>query len=77
MLGDPNAVALVLSEHLAVGASLADELLAAGGLSTAMARTLPVAETNGSFTIGEAKVLEADLRAENGVVHLIDTVIAP
>jgi uncharacterized surface protein with fasciclin (FAS1) repeats len=55
----------------------ADELTAMGGLATAMARTLPVAESDGVITIGGATVVEADLVADNGVAHLIDAVIVP
>jgi len=77
LLADPDAVALLLSEHLAVGVFTADELTAMGGLATAMARTLPVAESDGVITIGGATVVEADLVADNGVAHLIDAVIVP
>jgi len=77
VLQDPNAVALLLSEHLAIGVFTIDELLATGGLATAMARTLPVVESDGVITIGGATVIEADLTAANGVVHLIDAVTEP
>ena len=77
VLQDPNAVALLLSEHLAIGVFNIDELLATGALATAMARTLPVVDSDGVITIGGATVIEADLTADNGVVHLIDAVIEP
>lgn len=77
LLADPTAIALLLSEHLSIGESPMDELLASGELSTAMARTLAVVETGGAITIGGATVIESDLTADNGVVHLIDSVIEP
>jgi uncharacterized surface protein with fasciclin (FAS1) repeats len=77
LLEDPNAVALVLSEHLAIGVFTSADLVAAGEMTNAMARALPVVETAGSITIGGATVVEPDLLADNGVAHLVDAVIQP
>ena len=75
LLEDPNAVALVLSQHLSIGVFPIDELVATGFLSNALAIEMPVIDATGSVTIGGATVLTADLAADNGVVHLIDTVL--
>ena len=75
VLEDPNAVALVLSQHISIGVFLVDELVATGYLSNALAAELPVADTSGSVTIDGATVLAADLTADNGVVHLVDKVL--
>lgn len=75
LLEDPNAVALMLSQHLSIGVFPVDELVATGFLSNALAIELPVIDATGSVTIGGATVLAADLTADNGVVHLIDMVL--
>ncbi|HYH69444.1 MAG TPA: fasciclin domain-containing protein [Urbifossiella sp.] len=36
-----------------------------------------IAATAGGVMIGEAKVTKADLKASNGVIHVIDTVLIP
>lgn len=75
LLQDPNAVALLLSQHISIGVFTLDELVATGFLSNALATELPVIDTTGTVTIDEATVLAADLTAGNGVVHLVDTVL--
>ncbi len=77
LLDDPTAASLVLSEHLMVGSLDLESLVAAGGFANAMARTLPVTETGGKVTVGGAEVVEGDLSASNGEVHVIDAVIPP
>jgi uncharacterized surface protein with fasciclin (FAS1) repeats len=77
LLQDRTALTLLLSEHLTVGVLSADDLVARGSFSNAMARDLPVVRDGDTITIGGAQVLVADLTASNGVVHLIDRVLAP
>jgi uncharacterized surface protein with fasciclin (FAS1) repeats len=40
-----------------------------------MARSLPVVEEADTVTIGGSTVVEPDVIADNGVIHVIDTVI--
>jgi uncharacterized surface protein with fasciclin (FAS1) repeats len=75
LLQDPNAVALLISQHLSIGEFLIDELVATGFLPNALALELPVVDASGVVTIDGATVLTADLTADNGVVHLVDTVL--
>lgn len=77
LLADPTAIALLLSEHLAVGALSLAELVERGAFQNAMAQTLPVTDDAGTVTIGDATVVVPDLEADNGVVHLVDRVIPP
>lgn len=77
LLDDPTAVALLVSEHLSIGAASLDELVEQGSFSNAMARALGVRADGGVITIGGAAVVVPDLVAENGVVHLVDAVIEP
>ena len=53
--------------------------LAVSGVTprSAFGQQLNFKQTNGQATIDGAKVLEADLPSANGIVHVIDTVIAP
>ena len=68
-------MALLLSQHISIGEFFLDELVATGFLSNALAIELPVIDNTGSVSIGGATVLVADLTADNGVVHLVDTVL--
>jgi uncharacterized surface protein with fasciclin (FAS1) repeats len=40
-------------------------------------RTLAVAKSGGSVTVDNATVVAADIKASNGVIHVIDTVMLP
>jgi uncharacterized surface protein with fasciclin (FAS1) repeats len=40
-------------------------------------RTLAVAKTSGGVTVDEANVITADIRASNGIIHVIDKVMLP
>ena len=74
LLDDRDAVALLISEHLSVGAESLADLIERGAFQNAMARALPVVDGDGT-RIGGALVLAADRTAANGVVHVIDSVL--
>lgn len=74
LLDDRDAVALLISEHLSIGAASLADLIERGAFQNAMARALPVVDGEGT-RIGGALVLAADLTADNGVVHVIDSVL--
>ncbi|MGL4609441.1 MAG: fasciclin domain-containing protein [Trueperaceae bacterium] len=84
LLADPN-LASVLEGHVVSGALLSADILAqaeaAGGtLEVAALNGSPITVTvdGGTVTLnGSATVTTADLAAGNGVVHVIDGVLAP
>ena len=39
--------------------------------------TLPIAARDGGVSVGNAKVVKADIAASNGVIHVIDSVMLP
>jgi uncharacterized surface protein with fasciclin (FAS1) repeats len=55
----------------------ADDLTPVKTLDPAAGEPLPVAVENGNARIGEATVTEANLATDYGVIHGIDTVLAP
>lgn len=75
LLADRSAATLLLSEHLRVGSQSLDDLQTAGSFSNAMARELPVTTVEGATVIGTATVVDGDLTADNGIVHVIDQVL--
>lgn len=66
----------VLGAHVVIGIVTANELEDGTALTTITGDTLPVSiDADGIVTIAGSTVLVPDVMADNGVVHVIDTVI--
>lgn len=46
-------------------------------LKTDGSRALAVTKSRGRVTVNDARVVKADIKASNGVIHVIDKVILP
>lgn len=66
----------LLSYHVVSSAALSSSLVDEQTITTAIDETLKVSTTDGVF-INSAKVVQADVQAYNGVVHLIDSLLVP
>ena len=65
----------VLTYHVVAGKVMAADVKA-GEVATVQGSKATIA-TDGGVTIDGAKVVTADVAADNGVIHVIDTVILP
>ena len=76
---DPQALAALLQHHVVAAAD--DSSMVAAMVDNpfvSLAGTeLPVTVDGDTLTIGGATIVEADVFATNGVIHVIDTVLAP
>jgi uncharacterized surface protein with fasciclin (FAS1) repeats len=78
-LADPAALATLLQNHVVAGAdgsSMVSEM-ADNSFVSLTGNDLPVTIDGDTITIGAATIVEADIYATNGVIHVIDTVLAP
>jgi uncharacterized surface protein with fasciclin (FAS1) repeats len=75
LLADKAKLTAVLLAHV-VPASVMSKDVKAGKVKTAGGYELVVA-TNGGVTVDAAKVIAVDIVADNGVIHVIDTVVVP
>lgn len=66
----------VLSYHIVAG-SLASADVKPGNAKTLQGGSVALARAGGFVTVEDALVEQADLRAPNGVVHVIDRVLMP
>lgn len=79
LLANPAQLAQVLQFHVASGEVLSTQLSNNQNITTlrAGARPLVVTIAGGTVRIDNAVVVAADVRALNGVVHVIDVVLMP
>jgi uncharacterized surface protein with fasciclin (FAS1) repeats len=75
LLKDKAALSKVLTYHVVAGKVMAKDVKA-GKVKTVQGSEATLA-TKGGVTIDGAKVVAADVAADNGVIHAIDTVIMP
>ncbi|MHC5010418.1 MAG: fasciclin domain-containing protein, partial [Planctomycetota bacterium] len=62
----------ILTSHVVSGRVMAADLLGATGAETLSGATFPL-----GLRIGDANVVQADIRCANGVIHVIDRVLLP
>lgn len=79
LLADPEGLLTqILLYHVTAGARTAEENLGLQSVVTLQGSSLEFASVDGVPMInGEAEILEVDIEAENGVIHVIDTVLVP
>jgi len=75
LLKDKAKLTAVLTYHVVPGKVMAKDVKA-GKVKTVQGSELTIATQNG-VTVDQAKVTSTDIAADNGVIHVIDSVIMP
>ncbi len=75
LLKDKAKLTAVLTYHVVPGKVMAKDVKA-GSVKTVQGGMLTLG-TTGGVTVNNAKVVQADVVASNGVIHVIDTVVLP
>ncbi len=75
LLKDKAKLTAVLTYHVVPGKVMAADVRA-GKVKTVQGSELTVA-TAGAVTVDNAKVIKTDIVADNGVIHVIDSVVMP
>jgi uncharacterized surface protein with fasciclin (FAS1) repeats len=75
LLKDKTKLTAVLTYHVVAGKVMAADVKA-GKVKTVQGSDLTVT-TTGGVQVNGAKVVKADIVADNGVIHVIDTVVMP
>ena len=75
LLKDKAKLTAVLTYHVVAGKVMAKDIKP-GKVKTVQGSELTLA-TTGGVTVDAAKVTAADVAADNGVIHVIDTVLMP
>jgi uncharacterized surface protein with fasciclin (FAS1) repeats len=75
LLKDKAKLTAVLTYHVVPGQVMAKDVKA-GSVKTVQGGMLSLG-TTGGVTVNNAKVVQADVVASNGVIHVIDSVVLP
>ena len=74
LLADPQALARVLTDHVVPGRITSAQITHDSDQKTVEGSVLSLVVNDG-VTVNDATVIEADVEAENGVIHVIDRVL--
>ena len=77
LLGDIPALTDILLYHVVEGRVLAEDVVLLEEAETLLGETITICVEDGSVFINDAEVIITDIIADNGIIHVIDTVILP
>ncbi len=79
LLQDKEALTAVLTYHVLSGRVMAKDVVDAGEVRpvTVQGESLNVRFIDGQVKVDDATVVQANVEASNGVIHVIDTVVLP
>ncbi len=67
----------ILTYHVVPGKVMAKDVMKMTSAKTVNGKSVSITEQNGAVMVDNAKVIQADIAASNGVIHVIDSVILP
>jgi uncharacterized surface protein with fasciclin (FAS1) repeats len=76
LLADKAKLTAVLTYHVVAGNVMAKDVKP-GKVKTVQGSELMLATSDGGVTVDGAHVVKADIVADNGVIHVIDSVVMP
>jgi transforming growth factor-beta-induced protein len=86
LLGDTDLLATVLSYHVVPGKFAAEDVIAAASLDEMAGvniatllggTTVNISLSDGGVMVNDSNVIDVDIMADNGVIHVIDAVLLP
>jgi len=77
LLEDIPALTDILLYHVVEGEVLAEEVLTKNSAKTLSEKFVEISIVDGMVYINDAQVVITDIQADNGVIHVIDTVLLP
>lgn len=77
LLKDKEALKKVLLYHVVSGNVMASDVVKLSEATTVEGSKVKIKVVDGNVMLNDAKVTTADVKASNGVIHIIDTVLSP
>jgi uncharacterized surface protein with fasciclin (FAS1) repeats len=76
VLADKEKLTAILTYHVVPGKLMAADVVRSTQLQTLQGQSITVS-TEGGVRVDDANVIQTDIEADNGVIHVIDKVIMP
>jgi uncharacterized surface protein with fasciclin (FAS1) repeats len=76
VLADKEKLTAILTYHVVPGKLMAADVANSTQLQTVQGQSITVS-TEGGVRVDDANVIQTDIEADNGVIHVIDRVIMP
>ncbi len=77
LLANPDELKAILLYHVVSGEVMAAQAAKLSTAKTVNGADIKISAMNGGVMINQAHVIKADIKASNGVIHVLDTVILP
>ena len=77
LLGDKAALANVLTYHVVAGNVMAADVVKLTSAVTVQGQAVSIEVKDGKVYVDGSQVVATDIKASNGVIHVIDAVILP
>ena len=77
LLKDIPQLTKILTYHVVSGKVTAADVVKLTSAPTVEGSSLTISATGGTVKVNDATVTQADIQADNGVIHVIDTVLLP
>ena len=77
LLNDKETLKSILLYHVVSGNIISEQVVKLDKAETLSGKTLKIKVSDGKVMINNATVTTADVKASNGVIHIIDTVLIP
>lgn len=75
LLQDAPKLKQLLSYHVIAGKLMAADVMKLPNAKTIQGQNVGIALNNGVIKLNDAKVIQTDILCENGVIHVLDTVL--
>ena len=77
VLADADLLTAVLTYHVVAGAVPASDVVNLRSAATVQGESVTIGVDGGMVHVNDATVIQADVEASNGIIHVIDTVLLP
>ncbi len=77
LFNNPEQLAEILRYHVVSGTVTANQVMQLESAETLQGETVDISQTEEGVMVNDATVLQTDVKASNGVIHVIDTVLMP